>query len=234
MLVARREERLRELADRLNEEFGVQADVIVADLADPEAPQRIADTCAQNGWNIEWLINNAGIAGPDLLKDRSWEDQQTFFQLMMLSIADLCHRLVPPMVERGFGRVINVASVAARVPRSGGCNYGPAKAYLVALSEELNLTVAAQGVHVSALCPGFTHTDFHETAGLMEMKNNMAKWLWYNADVVVRDRWLDPIPIGVEASMQAIKARLSYPAVNCKSQWLIQRPLHFPIGKEST
>ena len=101
--------------------------------------------------------------------------------------------------------------VAARVPRSGGCNYGPAKAYLVALSEELNLTVAARGVHVSALCPGFTNTDFHETAGLMDMKNNMAKWLWYNADVVVRDaikgveagkpvvvsgrlyRWLDPI-----------------------------------------
>ena len=68
MLVARREERLRKLADKLNEEFGVQADVIVADLADPAAPQRIAATCAQNGWNIEWLINNAGIAGPDLLK----------------------------------------------------------------------------------------------------------------------------------------------------------------------
>ena len=97
------------------------------------------------------------------------------------------HRFIPSMVDRGYGRVINVASVAARVPRSGGCNYGPAKAYLVALSEELNLTVAAVGVHVSAICPGFTHTDFHETAGLMEMKNNMAKWLWYDADVVVRD-----------------------------------------------
>jgi short-subunit dehydrogenase len=130
---------------------------------------------------------------------------------MMLSVADLCHRFIPGMAERGYGRVINVASVAARVPRSGGCNYGPAKAYLVALSEELHLTVASSGVNVSALCPGFTHTDFHETAGLLDMKNNMAKWLWYNADVVVKDaidgvqkgkaivvsgrlyRWLDPI-----------------------------------------
>ncbi len=211
VLVARREGRLLELAKKLNQNLGVRADVIVADLADPSAPKRIADTCADNSWEIDWLINNAGIAGPDLLKDRSWRDQQTFFQLMMLAVADLCHRLVPPMADRGFGRVINVASVAARVPRYGGCNYGPAKAYLVALSEELNLTVAAQGVHVSALCPGFTHTDFHETAGLMEIKNNMAKWLWYDADVVVRDaikgvdagkpvvvsgrlyRWLDPI-----------------------------------------
>ncbi len=113
--------------------------------------------------------------------------------------------------DRGFGRVVNVASVAARIPRSGGSNYGPSKAYLVALSEELNLTVAASGVHVSALCPGFTHTDFHETAGLMDMKNGMPKWLWYDANVVVGDaikgveaakpvvisgrlyRWLDPL-----------------------------------------
>jgi short-subunit dehydrogenase len=130
---------------------------------------------------------------------------------MMLSVADLCHRFVPKMADRGYGRVINVASVAARIPRSGGCNYGPAKAYLVAMSEELHLTVASSGVNVSALCPGFTHTDFHETAGLMEMKDKMAKWLWYDTKVVVKDaldgvqrgkavvvsgrlyRWLDPI-----------------------------------------
>ena len=211
VLVARREERLRELADQLNREYGVHTEIIVADLGDPTAPQLIADTCCQRHWHIDWLINNAGIACPDLLNDRYWSEQQTFFQLMILSVAELCHRMVPPMTERGYGRVINVASVAARVPRSGGCNYGPVKAYLVALSEELNLTVASRGVHVSALCPGFTHTDFHETAGLMEMKKNMAKWLWYDADVVVRDaikgveagkpvvvsgrlyRWLDPI-----------------------------------------
>jgi short-subunit dehydrogenase len=189
----------------------VGCEIIVADLSDPGAGERVATRCLDAGWQVAWLVNNAGVAGPDLLKDRDWSAQNRFFQLMMLSVADLCHRLIPQMVARGHGRVVNVASVAARVPRSGGCNYGPAKAYLVALSEELNLTVATLGVHVSALCPGFTHTDFHETAGLMEMKNNMANWLWYDADVVVRDaikgveagkpvvvsgrlyRWLDPI-----------------------------------------
>jgi hypothetical protein len=209
--VARRENRLQALASRLTEQHGVTCQIIVADLNDEDAGKHIADTCQSGGWTVNWLVNNAGVAGPDLLQDRDWAAQQTFFQLMMLSVADLCHRFVPGMVDRGYGRVINVASVAARVPRSGGCNYGPAKAYLVALSEELNLTVAAKGVHVSAICPGFTHTDFHETAGLMDMKNNMAKWLWYDADVVVRDairgveaakpvvvsgrlyRWLDPI-----------------------------------------
>ena len=133
------------------------------------------------------------------------------FNVLRLAAAHMAKNTPPTGADQGRGVVVNVASVAARVPRSGGCNYGPAKAYLVALSEELNLTVAAQGVHVSALCPGFTHTDFHETAGLMDMKNNMANWLWYTADVVVRDaitgveagkpvvvsgrlyRWLDPI-----------------------------------------
>ena len=174
-------------------QHGVTCQIIVADLNDEDAGKHIADTCQSGGWTVNWLVNNAGVAGPDLLQDSEWAAQQTFFQLMMLSVADLCHRFIPGMVDRGYGRVINVASVAARVPRSGGCNYGPAKAYLVALSEELNLTVAAKGVHVSAICPGFTHTDFHD------------------ADVVVRDalrgaeaakpvvvsgrlyRWLDPI-----------------------------------------
>ena len=211
ILVARREERLQSIAASLRKQHDIQVEIITADLSVPHAAEDIANVCASKGWQVEWLVNNAGIAGPDLLKDRDWQAQQTFFQLMMLSVADLCHRFVPKMADRGYGRVINVASVAARIPRSGGCNYGPAKAYLVAMSEELHLTVVSSGVNVSALCPGFTHTDFHETAGLMEMKDKMAKWLWYDAKVVVKDaldgvqrgkavvvsgrlyRWLDPI-----------------------------------------
>ncbi len=211
VLVARRQERLTAAATSLSTEFGIAAETIVADLSDPAAPAAIEAACTEQGWQIDWLINNAGIAGPDLLVDRDWSEQRDFFQLMMLSIAELCHRFIPNMLERGYGRVINIASVAGRIPRSGGSNYGPSKAYLVALSEDLNLTCAARGVNVSALCPGFTHTDFHETAGLMKMKNGMPKWMWYDADVVVRDgiraveagkpvmvsgrlyRWLDPL-----------------------------------------
>ena len=211
VLVARRADKLQGLATALADEYGVITHICPADLGDTSAPGTIQGFCEERALQIDWLINNAGIAGPDLLQDRDWGEQAQFFQLMMLSVAEMCHRFIPAMVDRGFGRVVNVASVAARIPRSGGSNYGPSKAYLVALSEELNLTVAASGVHVSALCPGFTHTDFHETAGLMDMKNGMPKWLWYDADVVVGDalkgveaakpvvisgrlyRWLDPL-----------------------------------------
>jgi len=211
LLVARREDRLKTLADTLNQEFGVSVKTLAADLSQSNAPLQIQQFCDDNGLQVDWLINNAGIAGPDLLTDRDWHEQQAFFQLMMLSVVELCHRFVPAMAARGFGRVINVASVAGRIPRSGGCNYGPSKAYLIALSEELNLTVGGQGVNVSALCPGFTHTDFHQTAGLGDMKAGMPGWLWYGAETVVNDairgveggrpvvlsgrlyRWLDPI-----------------------------------------
>jgi short-subunit dehydrogenase len=91
------------------------------------------------------------------------------------------------MRERGFGRVINVSSVAGRIARPAGANYGPAKAYLVALSEELALILNGTGVHVSALCPGFTHTEFHEAAGLMDMKRGLPGFIWYDAETVVRE-----------------------------------------------
>jgi len=211
VLVARTAADLESTAAELGREFRVEVTVIAADLSRQEAPVQIYAETSARGLDIDFLINNAGIAGPDLLLDRDWQEQEDFFRLMMLSIAQLCHLYIPAMCERGFGRVINVASVAGRIPRGGNCNYGPSKAWVIAMSEELALTVAADGVKVCALCPGFTHTEFHQRAGLMDMKNSMPKWLWYDAATVVREglralekgrsvyssgrlyRWLDPL-----------------------------------------
>jgi len=211
LLVARREDRLKDLAREIGTAYGHRVEVFAADLSEPDAPERIAAFAAAQGLQIDWLVNNAGAAGPDLLEDRDWAAQARFFELMMTSVAHLCHLFVPPMRERGFGRVINVSSFAGRLSRAAGGNYGPAKAYLVALSEELALLLAGSGVQVCALCPGFTHTEFHEAAGLMEMKRGLPGFLWYDAETVVREgieaveqgkpiwisgrlyRWLDPL-----------------------------------------
>jgi short-subunit dehydrogenase len=211
VLVARRREKLEKVADDLRARFGVVVTIVPADLSDPEAPNTIYETLIASSIQIDYLVNNAGAAGSDLLEDREWATQQNFFQLMMLSVAHLCHLFIPGMRERGFGRVINIASVAGRIPRAGGCNYGPSKAYLVALSEDLSVTLHGTGVNVCALCPGYTHTDFHSTAGLEDMKQSMLKWLWYKAETVVEDglkavekgkpiylsgrlyRWIDPL-----------------------------------------
>ncbi len=187
VLVARSEGPLKETAESMAAEFGVKARGIPADLSDPAAPRALFDQLQAEGIQVDYLVNNAGIAGPNLLDEGDWAEQAAFYQLMMISIAELCHLLIPPMQARGFGRVLNIASMAGRIARGGGCNYGPTKAWVIALSEELANTVGRDGVKVCALCPGFTHTEFHERAGLMDMKNSMPQWMWYDAETVVRE-----------------------------------------------
>ncbi len=211
VLVARRKEKLDEVAKSLAEAHGVDVRTMSADLSDPSAPEDLFAQVQSEGLAIDYLINNAGSAGPSLFEEKDWAPQAKFLELMMTSVTHMCHHFIPPMRERGFGRVVNVSSFAGRLARPAGAHYGPSKAYLVALSEELALLLRGTGVHASALCPGFTHTDFHEAAGMMEMKNSLPGFLWYDAETVVRDglravergkpimvsgrlyRWLDPI-----------------------------------------
>lgn len=210
VLVARRKEKLDGVAAELAARHGIDVRTISADLADPDAPRDVFEATTGDGLHVDFLVNNAGSAGPHLLEEKEWAPQAAFLELMMTSVTHMCHHFIPPMQARGFGRVINVSSFAGRLARPAGAHYGPAKAYLIALSEELALTLRGTDVHVSALCPGFTHTDFHESAGLSEMKNALPRFLWYDAATVVREgieavergkpirvsgrlyRWLDP------------------------------------------
>ena len=185
VLVARRREKLERLAADLHEEFGVAVDVLVADMTDPGAPAWLyAETQAQ-GWDIDFLVNNAGSEGPDLIRTRDWLRHDAYIRLMMTSVAAMCHEFIPGMVERGYGRVINVASVAGRMTVGGDYSYGPTKAYLIALSKGLASAFKPQGVYVMALCPGFTHTEFHLSDKLTEMKKATPGFIWYDADVVI-------------------------------------------------
>lgn len=206
ILVARRGEKLQALAASLS----TPSTIIERDLSLADSPGALCERIEALGLTVDVLINNAGIAGPDLLSVTEFSEQRTFEQLMMKTVAELCSRLIPQMQSRGVGWVINVASVAGRFPSSDSGNYGPAKAYVIALSEELNLAVKNDGIKVTTLCPGFTHTEFHAVAGLMDAKTNSPSWIWYDASTVVREglaacdkgqsviisgrlyRWLDP------------------------------------------
>ena len=212
VLVARRIDKLCEVKRRIESEHpNISITLISADLSDPSAPERIAMQVAEADIQLYYLVNNAGASGPRLLQDSDWQAHQAYLTLMMTSITELCHRLMPAMIAAGRGRVINVASVAGRIASGGDSHYGPSKAYVIALSEALSLTVKGHGVNVSALCPGFTHTDFHATAGMDDIKQTTPSWLWYGAEEVVREgidgvergkaivvsgrlyRWLDPL-----------------------------------------
>lgn len=210
VLVARRKEKLESVASELAAKHGVDVQVRAADLADPEAPRMLFEETVGQGLRIDFLVNNAGSAGPHLLEEKEWAPQAAFLELMMTSVTHMCHWFLPPMREAGYGRVINVSSFAGRLARPAGAHYGPSKAYLIALTEEIDLEMKDAGVRASALCPGFTHTDFHEAGGLSEMKAGLPGILWYDAETVVREgleaaergqviqisgrlyRWLDP------------------------------------------
>lgn len=187
ILVARRTERMEALAQALIDEFNIAVDVIQSDLSDVSATSILYAEVTSRGLKVDYLINNAGSVGPDLLDDRDWPAQQQYIELMMTSVAGMCHHFIPPMRERGFGRVLNVASVAGHISLAGDTSYGPTKAYLIALSKGLAATVKDQGVHVLALCPGFTHTEFHKSEELTRMKGSLPKFIWYDADVVIRE-----------------------------------------------
>jgi short-subunit dehydrogenase len=187
ILVARRVEPMQQLASELTDKYNIAVDIIQADLSAVDATGELFANVAGRGLQVDYLINNAGSVGPDLLLDRDWPAQQRYIELMMTSVAGMCHHFIPPMQERGFGRVLNVASVAGHVSLSGDTSYGPTKAYLIALSKNLSVTVRGSGVNVMALCPGFTHTDFHLSEELTRMKRNSPDFIWYDADVVIRE-----------------------------------------------
>ncbi|MBT8087728.1 MAG: SDR family oxidoreductase [Gammaproteobacteria bacterium] len=187
VLVARRDDRLKALADELSGAHGVGVDTIKADLSDPATPAALFEEIQRRGLHIDYLVNNAGSSGPDLLSNRSWDDNRQYLELMITSVAGMCHYFIPPMREKGFGRVLNVASVAGLLNLTADYSYGPTKAYLVSMSEGLSTALAGSGVHVTALCPGFTHTEFHASEKLTRMKKSTPGFIWYEAETVVRE-----------------------------------------------
>lgn len=220
VLVARNQAKLDEIAAALRERHDIGVTVLAADLSEPAAPDEIQAALTERGIAVDYLVNNAGAAGPELLDDRDWPAQRRYMELMMTSVAHMCHLFVPPMRERAWGRVINVASVAGRIARAGDTSYGPAKAYVIALSEALAATLKGTGVHVTALCPGFTHTEFHTRAGMLEMKAKSPDFLWYGADVVARD--------GIDAVERGTPIRVSgrlYRVIDPLMQSVWTRPL---------
>jgi short-subunit dehydrogenase len=187
VLVARRRERMEELAGQLRQSHGVDVEVLVADMTDRDTPAWLLAETRALGLQVDYLVNNAGSEGPDLIRTRNWPRNDAYLRLMMTSVAAMCHEFIPGMIERGFGRVINVASVAGRMTVGADYSYGPTKAYLIALSKGLASAFKSEGVYVMALCPGFTHTEFHLSKKLTAMKQATPGFAWYDADIVVSE-----------------------------------------------
>src|ERR1700742_4582510 len=187
VLTARRAERLEKLAEELRELHGADIQIVPADLGEPGAVDRIIAAIEARGREVDVLINNAGYGLPGTYAETTWSDQQAFLQVLLTSVCEMTHKLLPGMLSRGYGRIVNVASLAGLVPGMPNHTlYGATKAFLVRFSQSLHLENLGTGVHVTALCPGYTWSEFHDVNGTREMANrSIPKFMWLDADTVV-------------------------------------------------
>ncbi len=188
-LIARRSERLQALAQELRLAHGVRCEFLAADLADPGAPARIMEHAASINLRVGILINNAGLSGKTAFADAPWPALGGEIQVMVTALTELCHRVIPDMRARGWGRIINLSSTAAFAPPGAGLLYTGIKHYVLAVSQSLDMELKPYGIHVTALCPGFTRSEFHDAMGTRDQADQLPDFLWQDPSAVVREGW---------------------------------------------
>jgi len=186
VLVARDLPRLQERAKTLESTFGIATTVIQADLATDAGCKTIEDFIANN--QIDVLINNAGFGINKAFTMSQLDAEQQLLDVLVRTPMRLMHVALPGMKERNKGVIINVSSVAGWI---AGGTYSASKSYLTVLSESLHTELSSTHVKVSALCPGFTRTEFHQR-GRMSMKG-LPAFMWLNSDKLVAKAWKDAV-----------------------------------------
>ncbi len=212
IVTARRTDRLEALKAEIEAAHGVAVAVVTADLmADGAVDGLLADIAAQ-GLTVDGLINNAGYGHPGMFLDSSWEEHDRFNRLMVDVVVEASRKLLPGMVERGYGRIMNVASLAGHMPGSKGHTlYAAVKAYLIKFSQSLNVELDGTGVHVSALCPGFTITEFHDVNGTRDGIDQLPDYMVMQADECARlgaDALEDNVDVFIPGKVNRTIARI--------------------------
>ncbi|WP_018349554.1 SDR family NAD(P)-dependent oxidoreductase [Longispora albida] len=203
VLVARDAARLEAFAADLRGQYTVDVEVLPADLASEQGLTVVADRVAQG---VDLLVNNAGIGLNTAFTKVDYAEEQRLLRLNVEAVLRLTHAALPVMVERGSGDVINVSSVAGFGVLAPGSTYSASKAWVTNFSQSIALSVRKRGVRVMALCPGFTHTEFHDRAGIS--KKGQPGWLWLSAVDVVRDGLRD-LRRGKLVSIPSVKYKFS-------------------------
>lgn len=165
VLVARRKEKLDELAAELSKEHGIEAHTIAADLADPGAPQSIHDEVKEKGLDIEFLVNNAGFGSNGKFVELDFAGELAMITVNITTLMHLTRLFLPAMIERGHGRILNLGSTAGFQAGPYMATYYASKAFVNHFSEALAHELKDTGVTVTVSCPGATATEFAKVAG---------------------------------------------------------------------
>lgn len=180
VLVARTQSRLDEVARELRAEYGVSVETLAADLAVRADVDRVSARLADSDAPVEVLVNNAGFGIEDPFTGSSVDDEQQLLDVLVVAVMRLTHAALPGMIQRRSGQIINVSSVAGWIT---GSTYSAAKSWVTVFTEGLVGELAGTGVTATAVCPGFTHTEFHQRAD-MDM-SGVPEFMWLTTDQVV-------------------------------------------------
>jgi short-subunit dehydrogenase len=186
-LAARRVDRLDSLAAELTRAHGIEAFSIGVDLAAYNAERLVLDAVAARGRHVDVLVNNAGFSIPQSFAAVPWARQRDFLMTLIVSACGLAHAVIPGMVERGEGGIINVASLSGFAPGTAGHTlYPAAKSFAIKFSEALAEEYARAGIRVTAVCPGFTHTEFALANGTQAVMDAAPRMAFQTAGPVIQ------------------------------------------------
>jgi uncharacterized protein len=186
ILVARDKKRLSATAKMLNKEFGIKVDLLPADLTQPLQLEKVRKRLSDVKKPVDVLINNAGFGINKSFLQSEIKAEQELLDVLVTAPMRLTHAVLPVMLQRNSGVIVNVSSVASWI---AGGTYSAAKSYLTVLTESLHTELRSTKVKISALCPGFTRTEFHQR-GRMKMKG-LPNFMWLSAEQVVEKSWRD-------------------------------------------
>jgi short-subunit dehydrogenase len=185
-LVARRADRLEALAAELAGRFGVEAFALPADLSIWEGHQPVLDALAARGRHVDLLVNNAGFSIAQSFDGVPWARQRDFLMTLINAPMGLAHGVIPGMAARGQGRIINVASLAGFAPGVAGHTLYPgAKSLMIKATQALDAEYRAAGLKITAVCPGFTHTEFAQANGTGAIMDEAPRRLFQTPEQVV-------------------------------------------------
>lgn len=184
VLVARDLPRLNQVAKRLSKTYKIKVETLKADLTKPAQLARIEKRLSNISKPIEVLVNNAGFGIKESFIDTQIKKEQELLDVLVTAPLRLTHAVLPGMIKRNNGTIVNVSSVASWI---AGGTYSAAKSYLTVFTEYLHTELKGTNVNISALCPGFTRTEFHQR-GKMRM-SGLPNFMWLTVDQVVAQSW---------------------------------------------
>ena len=183
VLLARREEALIKIKKDLESNFKIRVTVISSDLSQVSEYKKIHDECKRNDFMPDFLVNNAGYGTLDSFHKISYEDHIRFINVLSTSVVSLTQLFIQNMLDNGFGRIINIASLAGFAPASNsGGMYTAVKSMVIKHSEGIHKEYRDKNIFCCAVCPGFTHTEFHDQMG--DFKSSIPSFMWMDSKTV--------------------------------------------------